>query len=98
MRSTVAGLAPGTTSGTVVLTWPDPTLDASTATITVTAQRCAALLNNVMLPRAIARSCALRPPTPDPRTRTRTPNPEPEPRTRTRTPNPEPGTRNQVLT
>ena len=30
MRSTVSGRAPGTTSGTVVLTWLKPTLDAST--------------------------------------------------------------------
>jgi hypothetical protein len=40
MRSTVAGRADGTTSGTVVLTWSEPTLDASTTMNAIVVTRC----------------------------------------------------------
>ena len=50
MCSTVAGRAPGTTSGTVVLTWLKPTLDASTTMNAIAVTRCAVLLRTVMLP------------------------------------------------
>src|SRR6476620_5493172 len=59
MRSTVAGRAPGTTSGTVVLTWPKPTLDASTAMNAIVVTRCAVLLGTVMLPARDRKDVAL---------------------------------------
>src|SRR6478735_2799315 len=59
MRSTVAGRAPGTTSGTVVLTWPKPTLDASTAMNAIAVTRCAVLLGTVMLPARDRKDVAL---------------------------------------
>ncbi len=45
MRSTVAGRAPGTTSGTVVLTWLKPTLDASTAMSAIIVTHCAVMIS-----------------------------------------------------